>query len=159
MNAVELYVLFVAGIVLSLLVPIAAKWLKEARTSLGARGDALSALWTLALPYVKIAAGSAILGLALLLIFLYMIIIFCGLGIAARTREPFGRLIVVGVVSLLATQVVVNMGMNIGLMPITGLTLPFISYGGSSLLASFIAVGIMMNVAVHPVVVLSRENF
>jgi len=96
---------------------------------------------------------------ALLLVFLYLIIVFCGLGIAARTREPFGRLLVVGVVTLLATQVFVNMGMNIGLMPITGLTLPFISYGGSSLLASFFAVGIMMNVAVHPVVVLSGESY
>ncbi len=95
----------------------------------------------------------------LVIIALYIVIILCGLGIAARTREPFGRLVVVGVVSLLATQVFVNMGMNVGLMPITGLTLPFISYGGSSLLASFIAVGIMMNVAVHPVVVLSRDAF
>jgi len=95
----------------------------------------------------------------LIVIFLYLVIILCGLGIAARTREPFGRLLVVGAVSLLATQVFVNMGMNIGLMPITGLTLPFISYGGSSLLASFIAVGIMMNVAVHPVVVFDRESY
>jgi rod shape determining protein RodA len=94
----------------------------------------------------------------LLVMFLYLIIIFCGLGIAARTRDPFGRLLVVGAVTLLATQVFVNMGMNIGLMPITGLTLPFISYGGSSLLASFTAVAIMMNVAVHPVIVLSRDE-
>jgi len=94
-----------------------------------------------------------------ILVGLYVVLIFCGLGIASRTREPFGRLVVVGIVSLLATQVFVNMGMNIGLMPITGLTLPFISYGGSSLLASFIAVGIMMNVAVHPVMVLSNESF
>jgi rod shape determining protein RodA len=95
----------------------------------------------------------------LLIVSLYLVIVLCGLGIAARTREPFGRLVVIGIVSLLATQVFVNMGMNIGLMPITGLTLPFISYGGSSLLASFIAVGIMMNVAVHPVMVLSRDGF
>ena len=95
----------------------------------------------------------------LIIVALYVIIILCGLGIATRTREPFGRLLVVGVVSLLATQVFVNMGMNIGLMPITGLTLPFISYGGSSLLASFIAVAIMMNVAVHPVMVLSSDGF
>ncbi len=96
---------------------------------------------------------------ALLIIILYLVIAFCGLGIAARTRDPFGRLLLVGVVALLATQVFINMGMNIGLMPITGLTLPFISYGGSSLLASFVAVGIMMNVAVHPVMVLSRDRF
>ncbi len=96
---------------------------------------------------------------ALLVIVLYILIILCGLGIAARTRDPFGRLLAVGVVTLISTQTFINMGMNIGLMPITGLTLPFISYGGSSLLASFIAVGIMMNVAVHPVVTLARDRF
>lgn len=96
---------------------------------------------------------------ASVVIVLYMLIFLCGLGIAARTRDPFGRLLAVGVVTLLATQTFINMGMNVGLMPITGLTLPFISYGGSSLLASFIAVGIMMNVAVHPVVTLARERY
>jgi len=95
----------------------------------------------------------------LLIVSLYLVIVLCGLGIAARTRDPFGRLVAIGIVSLLATQVFVNMGMNVGLMPITGLTLPFISYGGSSLLASFIAVGIMMNIAVHPVMVLSKDGF
>lgn len=96
---------------------------------------------------------------AFVVIVLYMLIFLCGLGIAARTRDPFGRLMAVGVVTLLATQTFINMGMNVGLMPITGLTLPFISYGGSSLLASFIAVGIMMNIAVHPVVTLAREGY
>jgi len=96
---------------------------------------------------------------AFIVIALYMLIFLCGLGIAARTRDPFGRLLAVGVVTLLATQTFINMGMNVGLMPITGLTLPFISYGGSSLFASFIAVGIMMNVAVHPVVTLAREGY
>jgi rod shape determining protein RodA len=96
---------------------------------------------------------------ALVLIALYLTVILCGLGIAARTREPFGRLVVVGLVGMFATQVFVNMGMNVGLMPITGLTLPFISYGGSSLLASFIGLGIIMNVAVHPVMSLSRDDF
>jgi len=95
---------------------------------------------------------------AVCIVSLYLVVVLCGLGIAARTREPFGRLLVVGMVSLLATQVFVNVGMNIGLMPITGLTLPFISYGGSSLLASFIGLAIMMNVAVHPVLVLSKEG-
>lgn len=96
---------------------------------------------------------------ALVIIALYLTVILCGLGIAARTREPFGRLVVIGLVTMFATQVFVNMGMNVGLMPITGLTLPFISYGGSSLLASFIGLGIIMNVAVHPVMSLSREDF
>lgn len=96
---------------------------------------------------------------ALLVVFLYALIVLCGLGIASRTRDPFGRLLVVGVVTLISTQTFINMGMNVGLMPITGLTLPFISYGGSSLLASFIAVGIMMNVAVHPVVTLARDRY
>jgi len=96
---------------------------------------------------------------AFAVVVLYMLIFLCGLGIAARTRDPFGRLLAVGVVTLLATQTFINIGMNVGLMPITGLTLPFISYGGSSLLASFIAVGIMMNVAVHPVVTLARDGY
>lgn len=96
---------------------------------------------------------------ALILIGLYLTVILCGLGIAARTREPFGRLIVVGVVTFFGAQVFVNMGMNVGLLPITGLTLPLVSYGGSSLLASFVAIGIMMNVAVHPVVDLGRDTF
>src|SRR3954453_10142366 len=65
---------------------------------------------------------------------LYLTCFACGLKIAARTREPFGRLIAVGVVTLLATQTIINTGMTVGLLPVVGITLPLMSYGGSSLL-------------------------
>ena len=68
-------------------------------------------------------------------------------GIASATSEPFGRLLAVGVVAMIATQVVINIGMTVGLMPITGMTLPFVSYGGSSLLTNFIAVALLIGVS------------
>jgi rod shape determining protein RodA len=70
--------------------------------------------------------------------------------IAGSTQEPFGRLICVGVAALLATQVVINTGMTVGLMPITGLTLPLLSYGGSSLLTTCASLGLVMNVGLRP---------
>ena len=70
---------------------------------------------------------------------LYMILIFCGLGIAVKSRDTQGRLIVVGCITMFATQIFVNIGMTLGISPITGLPLPFMSYGGSSMLSSFIA--------------------
>jgi len=72
------------------------------------------------------------------------------LHIAYRTREPAGRLIVVGIAMMFTYQVFENIGMTIGLSPCTGLTLPFVSYGGSSLLANFMALAMVMNVAMHP---------
>lgn len=65
------------------------------------------------------------------------------LVVAARCEEPFGRLVGVGVATWLAVQVVQNVGMNLGLLPVTGLPLPFVSYGGSSMLASWLAVGLV----------------
>jgi rod shape determining protein RodA len=94
-----------------------------------------------------------------LIILLYGMIFLSGLGIAARTREPFGRLIAVGVVVLLASQVFINVGMTIGLMPITGLPLPFLSYGGSSLLSSFMALALLMNVGLRRLPVFASEDF
>ena len=67
--------------------------------------------------------------------------------IAHYSREPFGRLLVVGVTTLLATQTFINLGMTLGVAPITGLTLPFISYGGSSLLTCGVAAGLVLNVS------------
>lgn len=73
-----------------------------------------------------------------------------GLAVAHGTREPFGRLLAVGITALLATQTAINTGMTVGLMPITGMTLPLASYGGSSLLSTCIALGLLVNVAVRP---------
>jgi cell division protein FtsW (lipid II flippase) len=77
---------------------------------------------------------------------LYGIIVGCGLKIAIHNTDPFGRLLVVGIVAMFVVEVIVNVNMTVGLMPITGLTLPFVSYGGSSLLVSMAAVGLLNNV-------------
>lgn len=82
----------------------------------------------------------------LLILGLYAIIINCGLEIAQHNADPFGRLLAVGIVAMFAVEVIVNVGMTVGLMPITGLTLPLVSYGGSSLLVSMASVGLLNNV-------------
>jgi len=90
---------------------------------------------------------------------LYAVLFLCGLNIADRTREPYGRLIAVGGVTLFATQVFINVGMTMRMCPITGLTLPFISYGGSSLLSSFVLLSIMINVDMRRPPMLAAEDF
>ena len=77
---------------------------------------------------------------------LYVIIIGCGLEIAVKNTDPFGRLLAVGIATMFAVEVIVNVSMTLGLMPITGLTLPLVSYGGSSLLVSMAAIGLLNNV-------------
>lgn len=72
-----------------------------------------------------------------------------GLLIAAATRDPFGRLLAVGIVTLFATQTIINTSMTVGLMPITGITLPLLSYGGSSLATTCLALGLLINVGLH----------
>jgi len=83
---------------------------------------------------------------AMLLLALLALLAWRGLRIAAVARDPFGALIAAGVVSMLVFQAFVNIGMTIGIMPITGIPLPFVSYGGSSLVSSFLAVGLLENV-------------
>lgn len=97
-------------------------------------------------------------GCALTLL-LYALLFARGLTIAVATREPFGRLMAVGIVAMLAAQTLINTGMTVGLMPITGLTLPLMSYGGSSLLATCIALGLLMNVGMRPGYELTPEPF
>jgi len=65
---------------------------------------------------------------------LYVIIVACGLEIAVNNTDPFGRLLAAGIVAMFVVEVLVNISMTLGLMPITGLTLPLVSYGGSSLI-------------------------
>ena len=79
----------------------------------------------------------------------FTVIVLVGLRIASATTEPFARLLAVGVVTLFATQFVINAGMAGGLMPVTGMTLPFVSYGGSSLLTNFVAIALLISVAQH----------
>jgi rod shape determining protein RodA len=74
------------------------------------------------------------------------LLLWRGLRIAAVARDPFGALLAAGVVTMLAFQAFVNIGMTIGIMPITGIPLPFVSYGGSSLVATFLAIGLLENV-------------
>jgi rod shape determining protein RodA len=77
---------------------------------------------------------------------LYIIIFICGIEIAHRNTDPFGRLLALGITVMFAVEVLVNVSMTLGLMPITGLTLPLVSYGGSSLLTSMLAIGLLNNI-------------
>jgi cell division protein FtsW (lipid II flippase) len=77
---------------------------------------------------------------------LYGIICLFGMDVATSTADAFGRLLAVGVVALLAAQVFINVAMTVGLMPITGMTLPLVSYGGSSLVVNCLALGLLVNV-------------
>jgi cell division protein FtsW (lipid II flippase) len=90
---------------------------------------------------------------------LYSVLFARGLRIAAATREPYGRLLAVGIVALVATQTTINAGMTVGLMPITGMTLPLMSYGGSSLLATCVALGLLINVGMRPGYEMTPEPF
>ena len=80
---------------------------------------------------------------------LYAVILFSGLRIAGQARDRLGKLVAVGVVTLIFSHVFVNIGMNISIVPVTGIPLPLLSYGGSSVLCSLIALGLMQNVHIH----------
>ena len=77
---------------------------------------------------------------------LFAFLLWRGLRIAALSRDLFGTLLAAGVVALWAFQIFVNVGMTMGIMPITGIPLPFMSYGGSSLITNYIGVGLLLNI-------------
>jgi len=77
---------------------------------------------------------------------LFVAILYAGINIARRSDEPFGSLLAMGLTTALALQLFVNLGVTLGLLPTKGLTLPFLSYGGTSLLVSMASVGIMLNI-------------
>ena len=86
---------------------------------------------------------------ALVLLALYVAIVAAALRAVFAARDRFGVLLGVGLVAMLAFHMIVNIGMTIGIMPITGIPLPFMSYGGSSILTNYIAVGILLNIAMQ----------
>lgn len=86
---------------------------------------------------------------SLTMIVLFLIFIAWGLSIAGRCRDPFGTILSVGVTAMIAWQVLINIGMVMGLMPVVGVTLPFVSYGGSSIITMMMGVGLLMNVSMR----------
>ncbi|OQY07465.1 MAG: rod shape-determining protein RodA [Desulfobacteraceae bacterium 4572_123] len=85
--------------------------------------------------------------IALLLVFL--LLIFWGINVAVRCRDPFGIILSVGMTAMIFWHVFINLCMVMGLMPVVGVPLPFVSYGGSSVMTMMICVGILMNVSMR----------
>jgi rod shape determining protein RodA len=86
---------------------------------------------------------------SILVLTLYAVVLFTGLRIAGQARDRLGKLVAVGVVTLIFSHVFINIGMNIRIVPVTGIPLPLLSYGGSSVLCSLIALGLVQNVHIH----------
>lgn len=101
--------------------------------------------------YSGIVEGVGFVG-GTVLIALFFILALRWIWIAIKARDNFGSLLAVGVTAMLIAHVFENIGMTIGLMPMTGIPLPFVSYGGSNMLTNMIGVGIVLNVYMrHPV--------
>jgi cell division protein FtsW len=83
---------------------------------------------------------------SLLVVFLFVVIIVCGIMIALHAKDRFGLLLGCGIISLLALQAAVNIGVTTSLLPNKGLPLPFISYGGSNLVACMFGIGLLLNI-------------
>jgi rod shape determining protein RodA len=83
---------------------------------------------------------------AIFVLMLFALLIWRAVRIALLAKDPFGTYLAAGIASMLAIQVFVNVGMTLGIMPITGIPLPFVSYGGSSFLTNCAAVGLLLNV-------------
>jgi len=92
-----------------------------------------------------IAEESGFVG-SVLVLGLYLVVLFSGIRIAGQARDRLGKLVATGVVILLFSHVFINIGMNIRLMPVTGIPLPLLSYGGTSVVCSLIAAGLLQNV-------------
>ena len=80
------------------------------------------------------------------IVLLYIVILMRGFGIARRSSDPYGQMVCTGVIAWFAFQTFENIGMTLGLMPMTGVPLPFMSYGGSSMFANLIGFGLLQNV-------------
>jgi cell division protein FtsW (lipid II flippase) len=89
----------------------------------------------------------------------YIVLFASGIEIAANNRDPFGRLVAIGIVAMFAGQAFINIMVSLRLMPVTGITLPFVSYGGTSLLASYMAAGLLLNIGQNRPLVMARDSF
>ncbi len=82
-----------------------------------------------------------------LILLLFSVLLWRGIRIALGAPDLYGSFVAVGVISMIAIQVMINIGVVTGLIPVTGITLPFLSYGGSSLTLMLMAVGVLLNVS------------
>jgi rod shape determining protein RodA len=119
------------------------------------RGDEASQSGLLFLPerhtdfvFAVIGERYGFLGAAFV-IALYALLLWRGMRVMTLSRSFYGTLIAAGIVTMLAFQSVVNVGMNLGLMPVTGIPLPLMSYGGSSVLGTFLALGLLQSIYVR----------
>jgi rod shape determining protein RodA len=85
---------------------------------------------------------------ALLVVILFMSLIFWGLKITLHSRDLLGTLIAFGITALISWEVFINIGMVLGILPVVGIPLPFLSYGGSAMIVLMMATGLLMNVSV-----------
>lgn len=101
------------------------------------QGDTIFAAASEELGFIRIA----------FLVIAYLIIAYRGFSIANRASNRFAMLVAVGITSWFAFQAIINIGVNLALLPLTGLTLPFVSYGGSSLIANMMGAGVLLNIS------------
>ncbi|MBA7509186.1 putative peptidoglycan glycosyltransferase FtsW [subsurface metagenome] len=85
----------------------------------------------------------------ILIVVLFILFMFFGIRVCIKTKDYFGRVMAAGLTSIIVVPAIINISVVIGMAPVTGLTLPFISFGGSSLLTSMISVGILLNISRH----------
>jgi len=96
--------------------------------------------------YAIFAEETGFLG-ATFLVILFLAFAWRGFAIARRSRDEFSKLVIIGITSWITIQAFVNMGSMVGILPLTGIPLPFISYGGSALVTELLALGILLNIS------------
>jgi cell division protein FtsW len=84
-----------------------------------------------------------------LVLLLFSLLLWRGVRIALGAPDLYGSFLALGIISMIAIQVMINIGVVTGLMPVTGITLPFLSYGGSSLTLMLMAIGVLLNISRH----------
>lgn len=84
---------------------------------------------------------------AIVIISVFLVLIVAGINVAMRAKDKYGRLLATGIISVIAVQVVINIAVVTGSMPVTGVPLPFISYGGTSLVFNLAAIGVLLNIS------------
>ncbi len=98
--------------------------------------------------YAGYAEATGFIG-SFILLLLYTVLIFRALAIARDSTDPFGQLLAIGIATKFFIQSAVHIGMNVGLLPVTGIPLPFMSYGGTALIVDMAAVGILQSIAIR----------